>query len=188
MQMTKEKFLAALGAEKLSPRFDRLFAEVMAVFKSQGQHHLSDAFLNSLQEELNIFSCEKLDFVKKSLVTVRENEVLARYSYLLAKAFAARHGEEIISYSELPQASPAVATVDYEMAVFFGLFAFVPELKLYYRWRGVDEETLTAMLRESFEEPLAASEKKLGRAGFDVEAFFERVQYYLNHSVFNKRI
>ena len=185
--MTKQEFLNALAAEKLSPRLDRLYTECMAAMKGEGTGFLSPTFIKSLQNELNIFH-KKLDFVLESAQRVCENPVLSRLGFLITKAFDKRHGDDIISLSELPACPKGVDPVDFEMTVFLSQFAFAPELKLYYRWRGVDEATLSAMLNECFEEALIASEQTLGRQGFDVAGLFERNQYYINHSVFNKRI
>ena len=185
--MTKQEFLTALGTEKLSPRLDRLYAECMAAMKGEGTGFLSPKFVESLQNELNIFH-EKLDFVLESAKRVCENPVLSRLGFLLTKAFDKRHGDDTIAISELPACPAGVDATDFEMTVFLSQFAFAPELKLYYRWRGVDEATLSAMLTECFEEPLIASEKTLGRAGFDIAGLFERNQYYINHSIFNQRL
>ena len=185
--MTKQEFLTALGVTELSPRLDRLYAECMAAMKGEGTGFLSPAFIDSLQNELDIFH-EKLDFVKESAKRVCENPVLSRLAFLLTKAFDKSHGNEIIALDELPVVSAEVATVDYEMAVFLSQFAFTPELKLYYRWRGVPDRVISAMLTECFEESLIASETSLGRQGFDIARFFERNQHYIDHSVLNERI
>ena len=185
--MTKQEFIAALGATALSPRLDRLYAECMAAMKGEGTGFLSPTFVQSLQDELGIFH-EKLDFVLESAKRVCENPVLSRLGFLLTKAFDKRHGDDIIALSELPACPQNVEPALYEMAIFLSQFAFTPELKLYYRWRGVPDSVISAMLTECFEDALIASEKSLGRKGFDVAQCFERNQYYINHSVLNARI
>jgi hypothetical protein len=185
--MTKQEFLNALGAEKLSPRFDRLYTECMAAMKGEGTGFLSPKFVQSLQDELHIFH-EKLDFVLEYAQKVCEHPALSRLGFLLTKTFDKRHGDDIIALSELPSCPHGVNPVLFEMTVFLSQFAFVTELKLYYRWRGVSDDVLSAMLTECFEAPLIASEKTLGREGYDVVGLFEQTERYLNHSIFNQRL
>ena len=180
--MTKQQFLTALGATALSPRLDRLYAECMAAMKGEGTRFLSPEFVSTLQDELHIFH-EKLDFVKECAKRVCESPVLSRLGFLLTKAFDKRHGDEMLSLSDLPACPPDIDPVDFEMTVFLSQFAFVPELKLYYRWRGVPEKVLCDTLTACFEAPLLSARAVLGRDGYELARFFEWTQHYLNHRI-----
>ena len=182
MKYTKESLLKALGISEVPEEFGKDFDNTMAEYDASGAPYLSDSFIDAIQSEFNVFE-EKLAFVKAEAKRVRENELFARYSLLLRKMVKDKDRQKLIRLPEVPVGSNEQEKVDLEMAAFFALFSFVPEMAEYYRARKIPENVICDTFRDCMEGGIKVCNGRFGRDGYETNRSFFWTQHYTSYNI-----
>ena len=167
MSYTKQEFLNALGVRSLHESFFEDYGVSMAEFDAQGCFFLADSFVEGLQAEWGFLN-EKYGFVMQELARVRANDLAARYAYLLYKMLLRNAGSPRITLEETPSFSDTQTRVDFEMAAYFSLLAFAPDMITAHKKRGLPSKVIADTLCDCFE----ASPPSLYKMLFIPLAFF----------------
>ena len=134
MKFTRESFLNILGINEIPDLYGKNFDAVMKEYDERGVWFLTDEFLDKIQSDFAMFD-EKYDFVKDSIVKVRENELLARHSLLLYHMLNDRAPGEIANVTQTPVPPSEDERATYEMSAFFAELAFAPKMAEFLRSR-----------------------------------------------------
>jgi len=181
MNYTKESLIKALALPEESEYFGLHFDETMKEYEKNGVPFLTDTFLDELQKQHAVFQ-KKFDFVKQSAKNVRENDLLARYSLLLYQSLKDKPAGSLVRMPNPPAPPTEALRADYEMAAFFALVAFVPDMIEKLQARNVPADVIAATLL-NFEEAILAYETRYLRNGFEVARHFGWIQHYLNLTI-----
>ncbi len=154
----------------------------MAEFDTQGCFFLADSFVEGLQAEWGFFG-EKYGFVMKELKRVRANDLAARYSFLLYKMLLRNVGKPRITLEETPCFADTQTRVDFEMAAYFSLLAFAPDMIAAHQKRGLPERIIKDTLSDCFEDTIRLRNVTDGRDGFDDKVYFSWFQLYTNLNI-----
>ncbi len=182
VKYTKESLIKALGVNVMPEEFGKNFDKTMAEYDEFGAMYLSDEFIDNVQSEFHIFE-EKLAFVKEEAKRVRENELLARYSMLLRQMLRDKDRQKLISLPEVPVGETEQEKVDLEMAAYFALFSFIPEMAEYYRARKIPENVIRDTFRDPFEGGIKICNGRFGRDGYETNRSFLWTQHYVSYNI-----
>ena len=182
MSYTKQEFLNALGVRSLHESFFEDYEVSLAEFDSKGAFFLADSFVEALQAEWG-FLRDKYDFVMQELARVRANDLAARYAYLLYKMLLRNAGSPRITLEETPSFSDTQTRVDFEMAAYFSLLAFAPDMITAHKKRGLPTKVIADTLCDCFEDTIRLRNVTDGRDGFDDKVYFSWFQLYTNLSI-----
>ena len=171
MKFTRESFLKTLGINEIPELYGKNFDSVMKEYDERGVWFLTDEFLDEIQADFAMFD-EKYQFVKDSIVKVRENELLARHSLLLYHMLADRAPGEIANVTETAVPPTEEDRPVYEMSAFFAELAFAPKMAKFFRDREVPEDVLLLTIRDTFDGSLHNYYKLFGRDGFEADRIF----------------
>ena len=182
MKYTEKDFMRALGAEEIYESFLDNFEESMAEYEENGAFFLADGFVAELQKTWGFLN-EKYDFVMRELRRVRENDLAARYSFLLYKMLLRNVGKPKIKLTGRPSFADTALTVDFEMAAYFSLLAFAPDMIAHHKERGLSDKIITDTLEDCFEGTVLLRTVTHGRDGFDDLVYFAWNQLYTDYSI-----
>ena len=182
MKYTQEDFIAALGVTSPHETFFDGYEQSMAEYNSKGAFFLEDGFVSALQEQWHFLE-EKYSFVMRELQRVRENELAAGYSYLLYKMLLRNVGKPRITLAERPLFDDVGLTVDFEMAAYFSLLAFAPDMISSHKKRGLPDKVIADTLEDCFEGTIKLRGVTHGRDGFDDKTYFAWNQLYTDCTI-----
>ena len=182
MKYSREEFLKALGAETIHEDFLECFEESMADYDKNGAAFLKDEFVDGIQSRYD-FLDEKYDFVMKEIKRVRECDLYARYSFLLYKMLVRNGGMSRVTLKDLPAYKDVEERVDYEMAAYFAVLAFAPDMISYYEKRGLPKKIIRDTLEDCFQGTIKLRTVTHDRDGFDDKTYFSWNQLYTNFSI-----
>lgn len=171
MKFTRESFLNILGINEIPDLYGKNFDAVMKEYDEHGVWFLTDEFLDKIQSDFAMFD-EKYEFVKDSIVKVRENELLARHSLLLYHMLNDRAPGEIANVTQTPVPPSEDERATYEMSAFFAELAFAPKMAEFLRSREVSEDIYLLTIRDVFDGSLHNYNKLFGRDGFEADRIF----------------
>ena len=182
MRYTRDEFLNALGVKCIHECFLVDYERSMEEYDLHGADFLCDSFVSNLQSEWDFLN-EKYDFVMRELARVRENDLAARYSFLLYKMLLRNVGKPKIKLTERPVFEDAALTADFEMAAYFSLLAFAPDMIAHHKERGLSDKIITDTLEDCFEGTIKLRTVTHGRDGFDDVVYFAWNQLYTDYSI-----
>lgn len=182
MKYTEEQFLNALGVSALHENFFEDYEQSMAEYDLSGVFFLADSFIEGLQNAWGFLN-EKYDFVMRELRSVRENDLAARYSFLLYKMLLRNVGSPRITLLETPCFADTDTTVDFEMAAYFSLLAFAPHIISCHKKRDLPKQIIIDTLEDCFEGVIKLRNITHGRDGFDDKIYFSWNQLYVDCSI-----
>ncbi len=119
----------------------------------------------------------------QELARVRANDLAARYAYLLYKMLLRNAGSPTITLEETPSFSDTQTRVDFEMAAYFSLLAFAPDMITAHKKRGLPTKVIADTLCDCFEDAIRLRNVTDGRDGFDDKVYFSWFRLYTNLSI-----
>ena len=181
MTYSKAGLLEALRTDTIHESFFVDYEESMDEYERLGAHFLEDDFMEKIEREHGFLS-DRYDFVMEELRRVRNNDVCARYSFLLYKMLLRSAGQPPIRLSGRPKAeSPALKT-DFEMAAYFALLALAPEAIAEYERRALPEDVRYDTMRSCFGTSVRVG-TDTERGGFNDDVSFWWNQHYVRGNI-----
>ena len=171
MKLTRDSILKQLGITEIPELYGKNFDAVMKEYDEQGVWFLTDEFLEKIQADFAMFT-DKYEFVKNSIVKVRENELLSRHSLLLYHMINDREKGEIANVTETAVPPSEEERATYEMAAFFAELAFAPKMAEFLRGREVPEDVYRLTIRDVFNGSLLNYNNLFHRDGFEADRIF----------------
>lgn len=168
--------------ETLHEYFFDSFDKSMKEYDGVGAPFLKDGFVESILNRYPFLN-DKRDFVITEHKRVRECDLYSRYSFLLYKMLVRNRGNQRITLAELPGGADLSARVDLEMAAYFSLLAFAPEMISHYEELGLPKEIITDTLADCFEGTVQLRNVTHDRDGFDDRTYFSWNQLYTNFNI-----
>lgn len=167
MSMTLRALLDALAVDSYPAYWDALYPDAALEYAGQGCVYTSEAFLRALDAELTLFPLRR-DVVYRAAAAIRKNDLLARYTVILARAIRDVPREFYTEYSSLRLPTPPDGEdpLPYEMTGFFALLSTVPAEVRALRRRGVPEDCIRATV-QGFDFSITIFERRHDRPGFD---------------------
>lgn len=178
-----EKLLQGLGITEVPEALAEDYPQAMAEYDKNGAYFLSDEFFDCIQDKWQIFDC-KIDFVKRHLKRVREDDLLARFSFLLKRMLdGAVKEKRNVGLPQIPKFDDPQRTTDSDMAAFFAMLAFAPNWAQDFEKRGVPKNIITNTLKSCYQESIEVHNLCFGRDGFELARCFSWNQLYLHGSI-----
>ncbi|MBE6695674.1 MAG: hypothetical protein E7587_04395 [Ruminococcaceae bacterium] len=179
---TKETFLAALGECKLPDSFAQNFESVADGYYKNGVSFLREEFIKGVEDRREILG-SLYPFVLESAEKVRSSETASLYSLCLYDMLKNSTQRFAISKSPKADSEDLEEKKLFEMAAYFALFAFAPELMDWCERAELPEDVAIGTLGGAFRGPFEAHLQRNGYYGFDSARLFAWQQLYLDHEL-----
>ncbi len=166
VSVTLTALLEALRIDTRPACFETLYPAAALEYAAQGCIYVQERFLQALDREFDLFP-RRREAVYRAAAAIRENELLARYTVLLAQlTHAPRQFYAEREAVRLPEAPQGEDPLPYEMTGFFALIATVPDEARALRARRVPEDVIRSTV-QGHDLSVMIFERSHGRPGFD---------------------
>lgn len=181
MEKSYEIIYNSFKSDSLPCKFGVDFDKVMNEYSLDKVTFITNEYIDFVQKEYNVFS-ERLDFVRRSAKAIRNQEIAARYAFLLEIMLKAKPNGSRIKVDNIKPTGDNELDNALEMAPLFAELAILPHTLKKLSERGLPsdiEETIKKSVVKTFEGTINGSSTRLGREGFLSGTYFSWNQIHL---------